>query len=85
MEEGKFLNSLLNVLIYLCSGLYIKYLHSLIKMHEMYDNHVECALAYKLHADLMPWSHKITVEPVSEYGFNNWQTCFERKEEVIIF
>ncbi|KAJ1559671.1 hypothetical protein HK405_009755 [Cladochytrium tenue] len=49
--------------------LYIKYAHMLANLHLAVQNHVEAALAYKLHADILPWSHATVVQALPEYGF----------------
>ncbi|KAI8846141.1 dedicator of cytokinesis-domain-containing protein [Chytridium lagenaria] len=63
-------------------ALYVKYIHSLARLHLSVSNNLEAALTLKLHADLLPWSQTIQVDPVPEYGFPKWQTSFERKEQI---
>ncbi|KAJ3107837.1 hypothetical protein HDU97_003185 [Phlyctochytrium planicorne] len=65
-------------------ALYVKYVHSLARLHLSVGNTLETALTLKLHADLLPWSHAVHVDPVPEYGFPRWQTSFERKEQIFM-
>ncbi|KAJ3216887.1 hypothetical protein HDU67_008794 [Dinochytrium kinnereticum] len=65
-------------------ALYVKYVHALARLHLSVGNNLEAALTLKLHADLLPWSLSIHVDPVPEYGFPKWQTSFERKEQIYI-
>ncbi|KAJ3415575.1 hypothetical protein HDV05_004626 [Chytridiales sp. JEL 0842] len=65
-------------------GLYVKYIHNLARLHLNHGNHLEAALTIKLHADLLMWSHDHQLEAMSEYGFNKWQTAFERKEQIYL-
>ncbi|KAI9359989.1 hypothetical protein DFJ73DRAFT_639746 [Zopfochytrium polystomum] len=61
--------------------LYARYVHLLAGLHVQAENFVEAALALKLYADLLPWSHALQLAPAPHFGFPHWQTCFERKEQ----
>ncbi|KAI8919745.1 hypothetical protein BC831DRAFT_480226 [Entophlyctis helioformis] len=64
--------------------LFVKYLHSLFDTHMAAGHHAEAAMTLKHHADLLNWQDEIAVEPMPLYGFPNWQTEFERKEQILM-
>nr|KAJ3418921.1 hypothetical protein HK105_007663 [Polyrhizophydium stewartii] len=64
-------------------ALFLKYLHELFDIHAASGNLVEAALTLKHHADLLHWREDIAVEPMPMLGFPNWQTEFERKEQIL--
>ncbi|KAJ3084951.1 hypothetical protein HK102_000486 [Quaeritorhiza haematococci] len=65
-------------------GIYVKYAHQLSRLHLEHGNYVEAALALKLHADLLQWNHDTIIEPLPEYNFMNWETPFDRKEQLYV-
>ena len=65
-------------------GYFLKYQYRLYDLHVKENNLVEAAITLKSHIDLLEWSQETVLEPKHEYGFHDWQTEFERKEELML-
>ncbi|KAI8919215.1 hypothetical protein DFJ77DRAFT_453387 [Powellomyces hirtus] len=65
-------------------GVYVEYVHRLHEMQLGANNPIEAALALKLHGDLFEWRSDATTEPLSAFGFPEWQTEFDRKEAIYL-
>ncbi|OUM65837.1 hypothetical protein PIROE2DRAFT_32401, partial [Piromyces sp. E2] len=63
-------------------NIYLKHVYNLYEMHKNNQNFIEAGFTLKLHADLLEWNTAKKLEPMPEYGFDNEETSFERKEKL---
>jgi len=63
-------------------NIYLKHVYSLYEMHKNNQNYIEAGFTLKLHADLLEWNNVKKLPPMPEYGFDNEETPFERKEKL---
>jgi len=63
-------------------NIYLKHVYNLYEMHKNNQNFIEAGYTLKLHADLLEWNTVKKLPPMPEYGFDNEETAFERKEKL---